>query len=1049
MKRVFICKIALFLCFALTTCVGEEDIGGVKVTSVTLDLTALNLSVGSSGALIVTILPENAANKKVIWESSNPSVATVSSSGIVTAISTGTATITVRTESGGKIASCTVTVTIAVTGVSLNKNAATLAIGGTEQLTATVQPQNASNKNVTWNSSNTAIASVSSNGLVTALAAGTATITVRTVDGNKTATCTITTPVAVTGVTLNKTTTSLTAGSTEQLMPTIQPTNATNKNVTWESSNTNVATVNSNGLVTAKAVGTATITVRTSDSNKTAICTVTVTAATISVTGVTLNKTSTSLEVGKTEQLTATIQPANATNKNITWSSNNNNVATVNSNGLISAVAAGNATITVTTQDGNKTATCNVTVTTPTVAVTGVTLNKTTTSIIYVGGTEQLTPTVQPTNATNKSVTWSSSNNNIATVNSNGLVTAVAAGTAIITVRTNDGNKTDNCFVTVTIAVTGVSLNKTSTSLNVGSTEQLTATIQPTNAINKNLTWSSSNNNIATVSSSGLVTAVADGTATITVRTTDGGKTATCSVTVKLSIAEVNVPTAGALNKIITEQGLRDVTHIKITGVLNDVDFTTLRSMQKLIYVDISDVNITILPTGAFQLKYITNTIILPKSLVEIGSNALAGCSSITSIIIPANVQTIGSGAFYNCTKLISITIPANVQTIGSETFKGCSSLTSIIIPANVQTIGSEIFRGCASLTSITIPANIQTIGNNAFYNCTSLASVIFENGSKLTTIENGAFYGCSSMTSIIIPANVQIIKSGTPSGSIMASGVFFNCTTLTKVAFENGSKLTSIGSGAFYNCTKLTSITIPANVQTIEHRTFYNCTSLPTVVFENGSKLTSIGNDAYYGSFAFYGCSSLTSITIPANVQTIGSETFRGCASLATVIFENGSKLTTIGGNIFMDCKNLTSITIPANVQSIGGGAYSVTGGIVVMTSGVFFNCTSLSTVVFENGSKLTTIGRGAFFNCTKLKTVDASKCTMLKSISAYAFYHAPIELFRLGVTTPPTLEILNTNSYFDLISNVAILEVPDSSITLYQSSSWAARFRYIIGLS
>jgi putative hemolysin len=179
--------------------------------------------------------------------------------------------------------------------------------------------------------------------------------------------------VKVTGVTLNKNTLSLTVGGSETLTPAIQPSNATNKNVSWNSSNTTVATIN-NGTVNALAAGTATITVTTQDGGKTAQCTVTVTSGTgTAVTGVTLNKNTLSLTVGGSETLTPAIQPSNATNKNVSWNSSNTTVATVN-NGTVSALAAGTATITVTTADGGKTAVCTVTVNNPT-GSTSITIN--------------------------------------------------------------------------------------------------------------------------------------------------------------------------------------------------------------------------------------------------------------------------------------------------------------------------------------------------------------------------------------------------------------------------------------------------------------------------------------------------------------------------------------------------------------------------------------------------------------------------------------------------------------------------------------------------
>jgi len=338
---------------------------------------------------------------------------------------------------------------VTVTGVSLNKPSVNLLVGGSEALTPTITPSNATNQNLTWTSSNTSAATVSAGGLVTAVAAGTTTITVKTVDGDKTASCTVTVnPVPVSGVSM-KSSTYLVTGGTETLVPTITPPNAANKNVTWNSDNTGVATVSANGTVTAVAAGTANITVKTVDGNKTAACSVNVVTSAVAVTGVSLNKSSVNLLVGGTEALTAAITPSNATNQNLTWTSSNDSAATVSAGGLVTAVAAGTTTITVKTVDGDKTTSCAVTVNS--VPVSGVSL-KSSTSLI-VGGTETLVPVITPPNAANQNVTWASNNDSVATVSAGGVVTAVAAGTATITVTTVDGNKTASCIVTVTASI--------------------------------------------------------------------------------------------------------------------------------------------------------------------------------------------------------------------------------------------------------------------------------------------------------------------------------------------------------------------------------------------------------------------------------------------------------------------------------------------------------------------------------------------------------------------------------------------------------------------
>ena len=337
----------------------------VRVTDVTLSKEETSILVGDKEILVATVAPATATNKQITWSSSKPSVATVNETGEVTGVAAGSAVIIATTADGNFTAVCLVTVTaVPVSSVSLNKTELTLTVGADVQLIATVAPENATNKNVTWTSNNESIATVDNTGKVTAVSAGTANITVTTVDGSKTATCevTVSNPVVnVTGVTLNKDTLNLAVGGNETLIPMVSPTNATNKQVNWSSSDTSVATVDANsGEVTGVAPGSAGITATTADGNFTTVCLVTVTA--VPVSSVSLNKTELTLTVGADVQLTATVAPENATNKNVTWTSNNGQIATVDNTGKVTGKAIGQAIITVTTADGQKTAVCEVTV---------------------------------------------------------------------------------------------------------------------------------------------------------------------------------------------------------------------------------------------------------------------------------------------------------------------------------------------------------------------------------------------------------------------------------------------------------------------------------------------------------------------------------------------------------------------------------------------------------------------------------------------------------------------------------------------------------------
>ncbi len=336
--------------------------------------------------------------------------------------------------------------TVAVTDVEINNDTIKLPESGTQQLMAKILPANATNKNLTWSSTDDAIATVDANGLVTAVAEGTAAIVVTTEDGNKTDTCQVIVDnsiISVTEVSIPETQT-IEGGDPVQLIATITPADATNKNLIWESSNNNILIVDSEGFVTGLNPGTANIIVTTEDQNKKDTCAVTVI---FSVKNVTLSPSMANIMEGETQQLTAILTPANATNQNVSWSSSDEAIATVDNNGLVTAVAEGDAIITVTTEDGNLTATCAVHVETF-IAVTGVNIDPATATIIE-GNTQQLTASLTPENATNQNVSWSSSDETIATVNNNGLVTAVAEGDATITVTTEDGSFTATCAVEV------------------------------------------------------------------------------------------------------------------------------------------------------------------------------------------------------------------------------------------------------------------------------------------------------------------------------------------------------------------------------------------------------------------------------------------------------------------------------------------------------------------------------------------------------------------------------------------------------------------------
>ena len=284
-------------------------------------------------------------------------------------------------------------------------------------------------------------------------------------------------------------------------------------------------------LVTAQANGsveerTAKVTIKSA--GKSASFTVRQEGKPVPVESVKLDKTTLSLTEGDDATLTATVKPDNAANKTVSWSSSNAAVATVDANGKVTAVKAGTATITA--KAGDKTATCSVTVAAKVIAVTGVTLDKTSLSLTE-GDAATLKATVTPANATNKTVTWSSSDASVASVDGNGKVTALKLGSATITATA--GGQSATCEVTVDpVPVDSITLNKTSVTLKVGQSITLTATVNPSNATDKTVTWNSSDPTVATIDADGKLTAITPGL--VTIYANAGGTFVTCEVTVAL-----------------------------------------------------------------------------------------------------------------------------------------------------------------------------------------------------------------------------------------------------------------------------------------------------------------------------------------------------------------------------------------------------------------------------------------------------------------------------------------------------------------------------------
>ncbi|MDO4469848.1 MAG: Ig-like domain-containing protein [Bacillota bacterium] len=486
---------------------------------------------GDSETLEVTYNPDDTTSSKdVRWETSDPEVADVDLSGKITAVGTGKATIRVY-GADGTSDTCEVTVDAPLTSIEMNKTSDTMNRGETQTLEVRYNPYDTTDsKDLAWASSDSSIVKVDKNGKVKAIGVGTATVTATGANNTKTS-CVITVKAPLESIRLDKENMSIMNGDSQTLHVFYDPEDTTDsKDVTWTSSDASVASVK-DGVVTANKVGTATI---TADVNgKTAKCKVTVTKKEISLKDIKLNANKATLEVKGTKQLEVTYNPSNTTvDKTVTWTSSNQSVATVNEKGLVTAVGVGKTTITA--EVAGKTATCEVTVKEKEIALDSIALNKTSVKLVE-GDTDKLTVSYNPSNTTvDKTVTWTSSNKDVVTVDKDGNLKAVKPGTATITAKV--AGKTATCKVTVEkreVALESISIDKESLALDLNGpkTGKLNVVYHPSNTtVEKDVTWTSSDKDVVTVDKKGNVKAVGVGTAVITAEV--AGKTATCEVTV-------------------------------------------------------------------------------------------------------------------------------------------------------------------------------------------------------------------------------------------------------------------------------------------------------------------------------------------------------------------------------------------------------------------------------------------------------------------------------------------------------------------------------------
>ena len=733
----------------------------------------------------------------------------------------------------------------------------------------------------------------------------------------------------------------------------------------------------------------------------------------IAVKEVSLNKTSLTLEVGESYTLVVTVSPSNATDKNITWSSANSSVAAV-SGGKVTAKSEGTTTITAEVHNG-KTATCTVTVNEPVpevIEVTSVSLNKTSLTL-EIGESETLTATVLPSNATDKSVTWTSSAQSVATV-ANGRITAIGGGTATITATTSNG-KTATCSVTVNepapeiIEVTSISLSQTSLTLEIGESQALTATVLPSNATAKSVTWTSSVQSVATVAN-GKVTAVGSGTATITA-TTSNGKTATCTVTVNAAVSRITQvegatidgteifmfvdPTTDSvalLNKVTVSSGRWNL----YSDILGQNRIPTkiaagsdgkLQNGDNMFYIMLENENgdlaevytLTVYRSYAVSVNYYNHKKVLVHSETAYTGYEYALNFDYSAPGYTFNVWEESSAAYQTRVLWDKLSLYADMT----------ANEYTVALDANGGTVGTseqEVIYDAAYSLPLPEREGYTFLG-------------WYSGETQLTDERGQSLAAWRSTEDIELKAEWKINQynvsveyessAGTVTGTAAGTYDYGTEITLTASAPDLGYAFSGwYLNGAFVTTENTYHFNLPANNVTLvaqyevlsEMSVFTFTSSLTSCIITRikDKTVTEIAVPDYVTEIeegAFSGCASLESITLPF----AGGSTSASSASSSTLfgyIFGRSSYTGSIATQQYYADSSCVTYYIPASLHSV-----TIMGGNV--RYGAFYDCDGLTSITI--GNSVTIIGSYAFYHCNGLTNVTIG--SSVKSIGYRAF--------------------------------------------------------------
>lgn len=968
------------------------EVTGLPVSSISLPTTPVSVVKNKTGKIKVVVEPLESDNQKLTWMSSRPDIATVDNEGVVTGKKVGTTRITASTTDGTNLKAF-VDVNIEPLKVETMAFAEpSVSIVKTEDktITLTLNSEEVDNKSMVWTSSDESVATVVQNmnavypleAIVVAHKVGKATIKAEAQDGSgMSATCEVeVTPLMVSDFSLQ--TASVVKTIPTQLEANFTPAEADNKKLKWTSLTPDVATITEDGMMTGLKMGTAKVKAETTDGSNLS-CVFEVQVMGLPVSTISLPAES---SIVKTEsmKLEYSILPLASDNQKLKWSSNATYIASVDeSTGVITAHKVGDAIITATATDGSGISASTTIHVTP-LKVSQIEMPKEI-SLLHTLS-KQIEVNIAPELADNKTLKWTSDNEDIATVTQEGVVKGVNVGTTNITATAMDGSGVSaTCKVTVKPVTIELSTNTINLQKGSAYVEQ-TTTVLPENYEHKDVVWTTSGNGVASVDKDGHITANKPGVDTLRCSLSyDSHIYSECRVIVY----EDNVVYVGGLYYLLN----REATVTSIYGGKN----TSLDAKN--------------------VAQYYSGTINIPETIIydgnkytvrKVGSYAFSCQNELQSIYIPRTVTEVESHAAIKAEKLnrVNVADESELENIGEEAFKWCTGLKRFTFDGTslkMNSIDKAAFRECTALERFTWMGNttVKTIGHSAFYDCPALEKVLWNGKSELKTIQDYAFFKCISLNNFEMPN-----------------------TTL------------SVGNSSFRYNASLTDIHLSTSLNYIDEYAFGEC---------GFSHITLPESLANIQAGAFINNEHLQDITLPERLQGLGSAAFENNSALESVTFHTALETMTIGNNAFNLCPVLSKVFI-TNMKSFAQTNFNNAKANPANTSQHIYNADGkeIINVVLPKGTKY--INNNAFNGCAYIQSIKMPAtmdhinddifvgCSALKDVYCYA---EEVPEF-IGVNDPSAMN--------DVFAN-ATLHVVYGHEQAYKADAWWKRFSNVEG--